>query len=41
LLVGVSTADFVNPLEPSQRRPNAGQMYLIYGSNAGTNQMGS
>ncbi len=37
LLVGVSEADFVNPLEPNQRRIDAGECYLIYGSNAGSN----
>jgi len=41
ILIGVSTADFVNPLEPSQRRTDAGEMYLIYGNNTGTNTLGS
>jgi hypothetical protein len=41
ILVGLSAADFVNPLEPSQRRVNSGQMYLIYGSNTGSNKIGS
>ena len=35
--LGVSEADYVNPLEPSQRRNKSGEMYLIYGSNAGSN----
>lgn len=39
LLVGVSQADFINPLEPSQRRPDAGEAYLIYGNNTGTNRL--
>ena len=37
VLLGVSQADFVNPLEPSQRRIDSGEMYLIYGSNTGSN----
>jgi hypothetical protein len=37
ILLGVSTADFVNPLEPSQRRIDAGEAYLIYGNNSGGN----
>ncbi len=37
ILIGVSLADYVNPLEPSQRRNDAGEMYLIYGSNTGSN----
>jgi len=39
ILIGVSQADFVNPLEPGQRRVDAGEMYLIYGSNTGTNTL--
>lgn len=39
ILIGVSQADFVNPLEPGQRRVNAGEMYLIYGSNTGSNTL--
>ncbi len=39
ILIGVSTADFVNPLEPSQRRVDAGECYLIYGSNTGSNSL--
>ncbi len=39
LLVGVSTADFVNPLEPGQRRVDSGECYLLYGSNSGTNAL--
>lgn len=37
ILLGVSQADWVNPLEPSQRRRNVGEAYLIYGSNIGPN----
>lgn len=37
LLIGVSHADFVNPLEPNQRRESAGEAYLIYGNNSGSN----
>jgi len=37
ILIGVSEADYVNPLEPSQRRNDSGEMYLIYGSNTGGN----
>lgn len=34
ILLGAPTADYVNPLEPSQRRLDAGEAYLIYGTNA-------
>jgi hypothetical protein len=37
LLIGIEQADFVNPLQPSLRRVNAGECYLIYGNNTGTN----
>ncbi|HSW46550.1 MAG TPA: VCBS repeat-containing protein [Phycisphaerae bacterium] len=37
ILVGVSRADYVYLLDPSQRRNDAGEMYLIYGSNTGSN----
>lgn len=40
ILLGVSQADYVNPLEPSQRRNDSGEMYLIYGSNTGGNTIG-
>lgn len=39
IAVGVSTADFINPLEPSQRRFDSGECYLIYGSNTGSNRI--
>ncbi len=38
ILLGISRADFVNPLEPSQRRVDAGEAYLIYGNNTGSNR---
>lgn len=37
VLIGLSKADFVNPLEPGQRRVDAGECYLVYGNNTGTN----
>lgn len=40
IMLGVSEADFVNPLEPSQRRVDAGEAYLIYGNNSGSNTIG-
>ena len=39
LLLGVSEADFVNPLEPSQRRIDAGEAYIVYGNNTGSNRV--
>lgn len=39
LVIGVSQADYVNPLSPSQRRNNAGEMYLLYGNNVGSNAL--
>lgn len=39
ILIGISEADYVNPFEPSQRRTDAGEMYLIYGSNTGSNSI--
>lgn len=41
ILIGVSTADYVNPTEPSQRRVDAGEVYLIYGNNSGFNSTGN
>ena len=40
LLIGVSTADFVNPFDPNQRRIDSGEAYLIYGNNIGSNNPG-
>jgi hypothetical protein len=37
ILMGTSEADWVNPLDPTKRRLNAGRAYLIYGSNVGSN----
>lgn len=37
ILIGVSQADYINPLAPSQRRESAGEMYLVYGNNVGGN----
>jgi hypothetical protein len=34
ILIGVPNADYVNPSAPSQRRVDAGEAYLIYGTNA-------
>jgi hypothetical protein len=33
ILIGAPAADYVNPAEPSQRRIDAGEAYLIYGDN--------
>lgn len=40
ILVGLSEADFVNPYDPTQRRIDAGETYLIYGNNSGSNVIG-
>lgn len=40
LLIGIPNADTVYPLNPSQRKLDTGEMYLIYGSNSGSNGMG-
>lgn len=37
ILLGAPKADFVNTLNPSQRLIDAGEVYLIYGNNFGTN----
>ena len=37
ILIGAEMADFVNPLVPTQRRIDAGECYLIYGNNSGSN----
>ncbi len=39
ILIGLDTADFVNPLVPTQRRIDAGECYLIYGNNTGSNAL--
>ncbi len=40
ILVGVPNADTVYPFNPSLRKVDTGEMYLIYGSNAGSNGLG-
>lgn len=40
LLIGIPGADVVYPLNPSLRKIDAGEMYLIYGNNSGSNGMG-
>lgn len=37
IMVGATKQDFVNTASPNQRRLDAGEVYLIYGSNYGTN----
>ena len=37
ILIGNTGADYVNPANPSQRRVGAGECYIIYGNNYGTN----
>ncbi len=39
IIIGAPTADFVNLANPLQRRPDAGEAYLIYGNNSGSNQL--
>ena len=34
ILIGVPTADYINPASPNQRRVDAGEAYLIYGTSA-------
>ncbi len=33
IIIGNTTADYVNPANPSQRRVDAGEAYVIYGNN--------
>ena len=33
VMIGNPDADFVDPASPGQRRPDAGEVYLIYGNN--------
>jgi hypothetical protein len=40
LLIGIPDADTVYPLNPSLRKVDTGEMYLIYGSNSGSNALG-
>ena len=37
IAIGAPKVDFVNPAEPNQRRIDAGEAYIIYGSNYGSN----
>ncbi len=37
VIIGNPLADFIDPQSPGQRRTDAGEAYLIYGSNAGDN----
>ncbi len=37
ILIGNTTADYVSPTSPTQRRVDAGEVYIIYGNNNGTN----
>jgi hypothetical protein len=39
IMIGAPHMDFVNPDSPNQRRVDAGEVYLIYGSNVGTNAL--
>ncbi len=39
IMIGNPEADFIDPEAPTQRRPDAGEAYLIYGNNAGTNSL--
>jgi hypothetical protein len=40
IMLGAPHADFVNLASPDQRRPDAGEAYLIYGNNFGSNHVG-
>lgn len=37
VMIGNTRADFVDPAAPASRRPDAGEVYLIYGNNFGAN----
>lgn len=39
IMIGAPHFDFVNAASPNQRRLDAGEAYLIYGSNSGTNAL--
>lgn len=39
IVVAAPHADFIDPASPNQRRVNAGEAWLIYGSNFGTNKL--
>jgi hypothetical protein len=40
IMLGAPTADFINLASPDQRREDAGEVFLIYGNNFGSNQVG-
>ncbi len=40
ILIGNTTADYVNPVSPSQRRADAGEVYIVYGNSFGSNDTG-
>ncbi len=40
ILIGLPEADTTYPLNPSLRKNDTGEMYLIYGSNSGLSGMG-
>lgn len=39
VILGCPKADFVDPLSPNQRRDQAGEVYIIYGNNFGSNRI--
>ena len=39
IALGAPHADFVDPLSPNQRRNDAGECYIVYGSNFGSNKL--
>lgn len=39
IILGCTRADFVDPLSPNQRRNDAGEVYIIYGNNFGSNRL--
>jgi len=39
IAISASMADFVNPASPNQRRIDAGEVWVVYGSNFGTNEL--
>ncbi|MBN1341966.1 MAG: FG-GAP repeat protein [Phycisphaerae bacterium] len=40
IIIGNTTADYVNPANPSQRRVDAGEVYVVYGNSFGSNDPG-
>lgn len=39
IALGLPRADFIYPPQPNQRRTDAGEVYVIYGSNFGSNRL--